>query len=100
MNPVCLKINIFHFLQDDEEEDKLWQELVMERIMRGVDASLTALYILTANSMSKRVYLEDLIERCVQFTKFQLSNTIYPAFDPVYRVDNKKGLCLIFSIEK
>ena len=78
-------------LQDDEDDDKLWQELVMERIMRGVDASLTALFILTAANMHKRVYLEDLIERCVHFAKFQLSNTIYPAFDPVYRLNDKKG---------
>lgn len=63
----------------------------MERILRGMDASLTAMYIMTATNMSKRVYLEDVIERCVQFTKFQLSNTIYPSFDPVYRIDSKKG---------
>lgn len=63
----------------------------MERILRAMDASLTALYILTAPNMSKRVYLEDVIERCIQFGKFQLNNTIYPSFDPVYRVDNKKG---------
>lgn len=78
--------------QDDDDDDKLWMELVMERILRGMDASLTAMYIMTAPNMNKRVYLEDVIERCVQFTKFQLSNTIYPSFDPVYRVDNKKGL--------
>lgn len=77
--------------QEDDEDDKLWMELVMERILRGMDASLTAMYIMTASNMSKRVYLEDVIERCVQFTKFQLSNTIYPSFDPVYRVDSKKG---------
>ncbi|KAK7086913.1 hypothetical protein SK128_008836 [Halocaridina rubra] len=76
--------------EEDDDDDKLWMELVMERIMRGMDASLTALYILTAQNMSKRIYLEDVIERCVQFTKFQLSNTIYPSFDPVYRVDSKK----------
>ena len=63
----------------------------MERILRGVDASLTALYIMTSRNMNKRVYLEDVIERCVQFAKFQLSNTIYPSFDPVYRIDSKKG---------
>ncbi|XP_042215621.1 nipped-B-like protein isoform X2 [Homarus americanus] len=76
--------------EDDDDDDKLWLELVMERILRAMDASLTAMYIMTAQNMSKRVYLEDVIERCVQFTKFQLSNTIYPSFDPVYRVDNKK----------
>ena len=67
----------------------------MERIIRGVDSSLTALYILTSANMHKRVYLEDLIERCVQFTKFQLTNTIYPSFDPVYRIDSKKGMLLV-----
>ncbi|KAK3884098.1 hypothetical protein Pcinc_011609 [Petrolisthes cinctipes] len=76
--------------EEDEDDDKLWLELVMERILRGMDASLTALYIMTASSMSKRVYLEDVIERCVQFIKFQLSNTIYPSFDTVYRIDSKK----------
>ena len=80
-------------------DDKLWMELVMERILRGMDASLTAMYIMTSLNMNKRVYLEDVIERCVQFTKFQLSNTIYPSFDPVYRVDSRRGTacykCLI-----
>lgn len=81
----------FFNIQEDEDDDKLWMELVMERILRGMDASLTAMNIMTSLNMSKRVYLEDVIERCVQFTKFQLSNTIYPSFDPVYRVDSKKG---------
>ncbi|KAK8753828.1 hypothetical protein OTU49_001786 [Cherax quadricarinatus] len=76
--------------EDDDDDDKLWMELVMERILRAMDASLTAMNIMTSQNMSKRVYLEDVIERCVQFTKFQLSNTVYPSFDPVYRVDSKK----------
>ena len=87
-------------VDQDEEEDKLYLELVMERIMRAMDASLTVLYVLTSARMSKRVYLEDAIEKCVQFAKFQLNNTIYPSFDPVYRVDNKKGKKLSGGIEK
>lgn len=75
--------------EEDEEEDALWLELVMERIMRAMDASLTSFYIMTAANMSKRIYLEDVIERCVQFAKFQLSNTIYPTFDPVYSISGK-----------
>lgn len=76
--------------EDDEEESKLWLELAMERVMRAMDASLTAIYILTSPNMPKRIYLEDVIDRIVLFTKFQLTNTIYPSFDPVYRI-NKKG---------
>ena len=61
----------------------------MERVMRAVDASLTSMYILTSPNMPKRIYLEDVIDRVVVFCKFQLVNTIYPSFDPVYRVENK-----------
>lgn len=57
--------------------------------MRAVDASLTALYILTSPNMHKQIYLEDVIDRIIVFTKFQLHNTIYPAFDPVYRLQAK-----------
>jgi cohesin loading factor subunit SCC2 len=72
---------------DNEDESRLWLELTMESIQRGVAASLTALHILTSQNMPKRAYIEDLIDRIVHFTKFQLQNTIYPTFDPVYRVD-------------
>ncbi|XP_026815896.1 nipped-B-like protein isoform X1 [Rhopalosiphum maidis] len=72
--------------EDDECERKLWMELAMERVMRAVDASLTTLYVLTSPRMQKKVYMEDVIDRVVMFTKYQLHNTIYPAFDPVYRI--------------
>uniref|UniRef100_T1JC53 Nipped-B protein n=1 Tax=Strigamia maritima TaxID=126957 RepID=T1JC53_STRMM len=79
--------------EHDEEEGRLWLELTMERVMRSVDASLTALYILTSVNMPKQVYLEEVIERVVAFVKYNLQNTIYPVFDPVYRIDSKnKGL--------
>ncbi|KAL5016360.1 hypothetical protein ScPMuIL_005949 [Solemya velum] len=74
---------------EDEEEQKLWREVAMERVMRSMDSSLTAIYIMTSLSMPKQVYLEDVIERIIQFAKFQLHNTIYPEFDPVYRIDPK-----------
>ncbi|GAB6029016.1 hypothetical protein CHUAL_004804 [Chamberlinius hualienensis] len=77
--------------QDDQDEDegRLWLELAMERVTRSVDASLTAIYAMTSPNMHKQVYLEDVIERVVSFTKYQLQNTIFPVFDPVYRVDSK-----------
>ncbi|KAF0287117.1 Nipped-B-like protein [Amphibalanus amphitrite] len=76
---------------DGEEESRLWMEIAMERVARGADASLVIMYILTSPGMPKRVYLEDCIERVVKFMKFQLQNTVYPAFDPVYRAPSKKG---------
>ncbi|XP_011162690.1 nipped-B-like protein B [Solenopsis invicta] len=74
---------------DDVDEGRLWMQLAMERVQRAVDASLIALHIMTSSNMPKTVYLEDVIDRIVLFMKFQLQNTIYPSFDPVYKVDTK-----------
>ncbi|XP_017893232.1 nipped-B-like protein B [Ceratina calcarata] len=74
---------------DDVEESRLWTQLAMERVQRAVDASLIALHIMTSSNMPKMVYLEDVIDRIVLFMKFQLQNTIYPSFDPVYKIDTK-----------
>ena len=77
---------------EDEEESKLWTELSSERVLRAVEAALTALHILTAPNMPKRAYLEDVIERIVQLARFQLQHSIYPAYDPVYRSESKKDI--------
>ncbi|GFU63535.1 nipped-B-like protein [Trichonephila clavipes] len=73
----------------DEEEARLWLELTMERVMRSADASLTALYVMTSPDMPEKVFLEDVIERIVIFLKYQLQNTVFPVFDPAYRLDPK-----------
>lgn len=71
----------------------MWREIAMERVGRSIDAALTAIYIMTSPKMPKQVFIEDVIDRIVMFGKFQLQNTIYPEFDPVYRVNPKdKGM--------
>lgn len=71
----------------------------MERVTKSADACLTALNIMTSAHMPKAVYIEDVIERVLQYTKFHLQNTLYPQYDPVYRVDphggEDKDLCLL-----
>ncbi|KAL0979828.1 hypothetical protein UPYG_G00190320 [Umbra pygmaea] len=76
---------------NDEDEEKLWRNLIMERVTKSADACLTALNIMTSARMPKAVYIEDVIERVLQYTKFHLQNTLYPQYDPVYRVDPHKG---------
>ncbi|XP_011613859.2 nipped-B-like protein A isoform X4 [Takifugu rubripes] len=76
---------------DVEDEEKLWRDLIMERVTKSADACLTALNIMTSAHMPKAVYIEDVIERVLQFTKFHLQNTLYPQYDPVYRVDPHGG---------
>lgn len=71
----------------------------MERVTKSADACLTALNIMTSAHMPKAVYIEDVIERVLQFAKFHLQNTLYPQYDPVYRVDPHGGedKTLLFS---
>ncbi|XP_034047622.1 nipped-B-like protein B [Thalassophryne amazonica] len=70
---------------DSMEEERLWRDLIMERVTKSADACLTALSIMTSPHMPKAVYIEDVIERVLQYTKFHLQNTIYPQYDAVYR---------------
>ncbi|KAL5105362.1 Nipped-B protein [Taenia crassiceps] len=60
----------------------------MEKISRSVGASLIALNLMTSKDMPREIYLEDVIEQAVQVTRFQLSNCIYPEYDPAYRIEN------------
>ena len=60
----------------------------MEKITRAVGSSLIALNLMTSKDMPREIYLEDVIEQAVQVTRFQLSNCIYPEYDPAYRIEN------------
>lgn len=69
----------------------------MERVTKSADSCLTAINIMTSPSMPKAVYIEDVIERVLQYTKFHLQNTLYPQYDPVYRVDPHGGELLFYD---
>ncbi|CAG9855417.1 unnamed protein product [Phyllotreta striolata] len=76
--------------EDNESIRQLWLETTMERVMGAADACLVCLYIMTSRNMSKRVYLEDVIDRVVLYIRYHLHNTIFPSFDSTYMLDNKK----------
>lgn len=88
------------------DEERLWRDLIMERVTKSADACLTALNIMTSPHMPKAVYIEDVIERVLQFTKFHLQNTLYPQYDRSYRADrhggqqqnikNKNKMCMFY----
>ncbi len=44
-----------------------------------------------SKNMNKRVYIDDVIDKVAMFLRFQLQNTIYPSFDPVYKELSKVG---------
>ncbi|KAI8434987.1 hypothetical protein MSG28_003433 [Choristoneura fumiferana] len=72
--------------EDSEEMRQICIESALERVMCASDSCLTALYIMTSPSMPKRIFLEDVIDRIIMFIKFQLNNTIYCVYDPVYSI--------------
>ncbi|XP_076842591.1 nipped-B-like protein B isoform X3 [Brachyhypopomus gauderio] len=85
---------------DAEDEERLWRDLIMERVTKSADSCLTALHVMTSPRMPKAVYIEDVIERVLQYTKFHLLNTLYPQYDPVYRVDPHGGGVMLSSKAK
>ncbi len=86
--------------EEDEEETQLFLEMAMERVTRGADASLVVMHILTSKKMPKRVYIDDVIDRVATFLRFQLSNTIYPSYDPVYKEISKSKTGYVGSMKK
>ncbi|XP_058473856.1 nipped-B-like protein B isoform X2 [Solea solea] len=76
---------------DSMDEERLWRDLIMERVTKSADACLTALNIMTSPHMPKAVYIEDVIERVLQYTKFHLQHSLYPQYDPAYRTDRHGG---------
>ena len=74
--------------------------MAMERVMRGADASLVVMHILTSKKMPKRVYIDDVIDRVALFLRFQLANTIYPSYDPIYKEISKSKTGYIGSMKK
>jgi len=58
-------------------------------VSRAADVALCAMYIMTSKNMNKRVYIDDVIDKIVLYCRFQLQNTIYPSYDPVYKEMSK-----------
>ena len=48
---------------------------------------------MTTDNMPKEILIEHVIENTALFVKAQLSKTIFPEYDPLYRSDNhSKGI--------
>eukprot|EP00794_Sanderia_malayensis_P008158 gene8158-9031_t len=88
----CNNVILAHPKADEDEEEKLWKALKIDRVLRATEASLVILHVTTAPGMPKQVYIEEAIEHVVSFCRFQLENTIYPEYDPVYRVEHDSRL--------
>ncbi|KAL9928533.1 nipped-B cohesin loading factor isoform 2-T4 [Glossina fuscipes fuscipes] len=72
---------------DDEEE--IIDDEVMEKILNGIESCLLICNIYsTVNDL--KFLQEDNISVIIKFMQFQLRETIFPSYDPVYTVKNMK----------
>jgi len=85
MSPI-LKHDINDEQKDTEQDERAWRTLVFERLTMCANACEIALNIMTT---AKEILVENAIEYTALFIKSQLSKTIFPEFDPLYRSDNQ-----------
>lgn len=79
--------------QTNEEEERIWRDLVFERLTMCANACEISLNIMTTDHMPKEILIEHVIEHTALFVKAQLAKTIFPEYDPLYRNDNhSKGI--------
>uniref|UniRef100_A0A182QZC9 Nipped-B protein n=1 Tax=Anopheles farauti TaxID=69004 RepID=A0A182QZC9_9DIPT len=71
-----------------ELQDDLVGDECVERILNGVEAALLVCCLYT--SKHTKFLQEDNIDAIIRFVQFQLRETIFPSYDPVYSVESKR----------
>ena len=67
------------------EQDKLFKELLIEKLLKASDCSIISLSIMTSPKISKELIAEDIIEQIASFVKVNLTEVIFPHYDSVYK---------------
>lgn len=95
LSPI-LKHDVNEESKPDEREERVWRNLVFERLAMSANACEIGLNIMTTPNMPKEILAENVIEYAALFVKAQLAKTIFPEYDPLYRSDNQakgKSIC-------
>lgn len=74
-------------IDDDDESDS--ENFVT--ISSALEAVQTSLIIMTHPGMPKQVYKEEIIDRIVEFSRYQIVHSIFTVYDPLYRKLHKGG---------
>lgn len=82
----CSDVFLLKIQDDESDANEEFRDIVLSKILTSMDASLVAMYVMTAKEMPKEVFIEEVIDKVVQMIKTQLRGTIFPEFDPVYRI--------------
>lgn len=70
--------------------DDLIADDCLEKILNAIEAALLICNIYT--SKDTKFLQEDNIDAIIKFVQFQLRETIFPSYDPVYTIETKKKL--------
>ena len=65
-----------------------------DKLLKSSDCSLISLILMTAPDMPKEVVIEDLIEQIAAFVKLQLTETIFPFYDSVYKTPSSSAAAI------
>lgn len=76
--------------KEREDEKNMSRQERIAAINCALEAGLSVMYVLTAKDLSGSLLSDNVIERVIELCRFQLQNTIYPEFDPVYRTNGVK----------
>ena len=84
----------------------LEREVECDRVLRASDALLSALYLLSsprlalvAREQQTDLYMEETVLAVAYFAQFQLSRTVFPAFDNLYRLKTQsmsQAICALY----
>ncbi|XP_058822555.1 nipped-B protein isoform X2 [Topomyia yanbarensis] len=75
-------------LSGTELQDDLVGDDCIEKILNAMEAALLICSIYTCKST--KFLQEDNIDAIIKFVQFQLRETVFPSYDPVYSVETKK----------
>ncbi|XP_050076390.1 nipped-B protein-like isoform X2 [Anopheles maculipalpis] len=75
-------------LSGSELQDDLVGDECIEKILNAVEAALLICCLYT--SKNTKFLQEDNIDAIIKFVQFQLRETIFPSYDPVYSVETKR----------
>ncbi|XP_055542159.1 nipped-B protein isoform X3 [Wyeomyia smithii] len=75
-------------LSGTELQDDLIGDECIEKILNAMEAALLICSIYTCKST--KFLQEDNIDAIIKFVQFQLRETVFPSYDPVYSVETKK----------
>ncbi|KAJ7532193.1 hypothetical protein O6H91_14G075900 [Diphasiastrum complanatum] len=67
-----------------EEEDDVYSENY-EIVLNALEAVQVALTVMTAPTMPKQMYKEEMIDRIVEVTRYQINHSVFAAYDALYR---------------